>query len=286
LIDIHKLRNINSMSTQTESRNKMVDRPTNETTRKQAILGGTPYIVTKQFPWKLHEMLDLVEKGGEESIVSWLPSGRAFKVHLPDLFVEKIMKLSFNQTKYKSFQRQLNLWGFERNTKECVEKGAYCHPLFIRGRRDQCQEMARQKIKFPTTKLKQKKQYESSGIASPSTEHIKQAPQLVQRTPSPLLSNQLCNVPSESATRIQQPVHNSVVINTLRVLNNHRRHGLPPLVAQSHPCFYTRNLMEPFTLQVGDAEIIRAIRSRAALEAALAASLAGAPWDPLRATFL
>lgn len=75
-------------------------------TRKQAILAGIPYIVTKQFPWKLHEMLEQVEKDNMENIVSWVPSGRAFKVHRPDAFVEQIMKNHFQQTKYKSFQRQ------------------------------------------------------------------------------------------------------------------------------------------------------------------------------------
>ena len=74
--------------------------------RKQAILAGIPYIVTKQFPWKLHEMLAQVEGDGNEGIVSWLPSGRAFKVHRPDIFVDEIMTNHFQQTKYKSFQRQ------------------------------------------------------------------------------------------------------------------------------------------------------------------------------------
>jgi len=71
------------------------------------------------------------------------------QVHNPDIFVNKIMKSHFQQTKYKSFQRQLNLWGFERNTKETVERGSYYHPLFIRGRKDLCQQMGRQKATSP-----------------------------------------------------------------------------------------------------------------------------------------
>jgi len=129
--------------------------------RKQAIMAGTPYIITKQFPWKLHEMLDVVEQRGETSVVSWLPDGRAFRVHSPALFVDQIMKKCFNQTKYKSFQRQLNLWGFERVIKASAEKGSYFHPLFLRGRRDLCQEMARQKVKGE--KPKQDQQYEPKG---------------------------------------------------------------------------------------------------------------------------
>ena len=61
---------------------------------------------TKTFPWKLHEMLELADQEGFESIVSWLPNGRSFKVHNPIVFVEKIMPNFFQQTKYKSFQRQ------------------------------------------------------------------------------------------------------------------------------------------------------------------------------------
>jgi len=139
--------------------------------RKQAIMAGTPYIITKQFPWKLHEMLDVVEQRGETSVVSWLPGGRAFRVHNPALFVDQIMKKCFNQTKYKSFQRQLNLWGFERVIRASAEKGSYFHPLFLRGRRDLCQEMARQKVKGE--KPKQDQQYDSQGQALISVEDIK-----------------------------------------------------------------------------------------------------------------
>jgi hypothetical protein len=65
--------------------------------RKQAILAGIPYTVTKQFPWKLHEMLEQAEKDGDENIVSWLPSGRSFKVRLSVLgipFDEDYMDLT------------------------------------------------------------------------------------------------------------------------------------------------------------------------------------------------
>jgi hypothetical protein len=39
--------------------------------------------------------------------------------------------------RYKSFQRQLNLWGFERKNDAVYNiKGTYSHPWFIRGRKD------------------------------------------------------------------------------------------------------------------------------------------------------
>ena len=102
--------------------------------------------VTTPFPWKLHEMLDDMDEKGDYSLVRWLPHGRAFMVHKPKEFVEKIMHKYFNQTKYASFQRQLNLYGFSRLCHG-KDKGAYYHDCFVRGERDLCRNMIRQKIK-------------------------------------------------------------------------------------------------------------------------------------------
>eukprot|EP00804_Cyclotella_cryptica_P004562 CCRYP_006901-RB/>CCRYP_006901-RB protein AED:0.43 eAED:0.43 QI:0/-1/0/1/-1/0/1/0/74 len=56
-------------------------------------------------------MLDQTKTEGLEAIVSWLKHGRAFKIHDPKAFAEVIMPRFFNQSKYTSFQRQLNLYG-------------------------------------------------------------------------------------------------------------------------------------------------------------------------------
>ncbi len=44
------------------------------------------------FPWKLHIMLDVVEREGRHRIVSWQVHGRSFAVHQPRAFVEKVLK--------------------------------------------------------------------------------------------------------------------------------------------------------------------------------------------------
>jgi hypothetical protein len=67
------------------------------------------------FPWKLHEMLEAADVNGFSIVVSWLPDRRSFKVHDRETCVSLIMQRYFDQTKYKSFQRQLNMWGFERH---------------------------------------------------------------------------------------------------------------------------------------------------------------------------
>ncbi len=54
----------------------------------------------------------------------------------------------FNQTKYRSFQRQLYIYGFDRiKDKQSEDYGAYYHELFIRGASDLCLDMQRKKIK-------------------------------------------------------------------------------------------------------------------------------------------
>jgi hypothetical protein len=98
------------------------------------------------FPFALHNMLYFAEEEGLVPIVSWLPHGRAFRVKNKELFVAKMMSTYFKQTKFKSFQRQLNLWGFTRIT-DGADAGAYYHKYFIRSEAALCKLMTRQKIK-------------------------------------------------------------------------------------------------------------------------------------------
>jgi hypothetical protein len=100
-----------------------------------------------QFPWKLHEMLDNADVEGFSDIVSWLPGSMdSFKVHQPRVFVEGIMPRYFKKIKFKSFRRQINMWGFER-IKGGAGKGGYRHSSFIRGMPSRCCLMKRVKIK-------------------------------------------------------------------------------------------------------------------------------------------
>lgn len=100
-----------------------------------------------QFPWKLHDMLEHAEKDGMQDIVAWTGEGSSygtsFKVFKPTIFVEKLMPQYFKQTKYKSFQRQLNLYGYTR-INEGPGKGGYKHKYFIKGNKALCQYISRQ----------------------------------------------------------------------------------------------------------------------------------------------
>ncbi|CAJ1934572.1 unnamed protein product [Cylindrotheca closterium] len=94
-------------------------------------------------------MLETVEKEGNTSIISWLPGHPqdAFKVHKKEEFMEHVLPRFFDQTKFKSFLRQLNVWGFERINDSGPRHGGYRHSLFIKNRPDLCAGMKRTKIK-------------------------------------------------------------------------------------------------------------------------------------------
>jgi len=99
-----------------------------------------------QFPWKLHEMLHLAEKNSKTCIISWLPGGNGFKVHNKEKFCAEIMPGYFASQKYKTFQRSLNLWGFESVAKG-PDRGACYHQYFVKGHPELCHSMTRVKIK-------------------------------------------------------------------------------------------------------------------------------------------
>jgi hypothetical protein len=59
------------------------------------------------FPAKLHAILSHWDI---EDIVSWMPHGRAWRIHDPERFQRLIMPHFFHKCKYTSFLRQLNGW--------------------------------------------------------------------------------------------------------------------------------------------------------------------------------
>jgi HSF-type DNA-binding len=87
------------------------------------------------FPNKLNAMLELVEVSGHSAAVRWLAHGRGFKIFDKRRFETEVLPIYFQgQTKITSFQRQLNIYGFQRLTrKECEDHNGYYHERFLRG---------------------------------------------------------------------------------------------------------------------------------------------------------
>lgn len=95
----------------------------------------TPFLV------KLHKALSDAAIEGLESILSWHPDGKGFRVHDTTLFAKHIIPKYFEaQSKYRSFQRQLNLYGFVREI-DGKDTGYYRHSMFQRAKPELCQRM-------------------------------------------------------------------------------------------------------------------------------------------------
>lgn len=101
----------------------------------------------EQFPYKLHRMLEEAEQKGHSDIISWTPDGTAFKVHDKHKFSAELMPKYFSSNKFKTFQRNLNLWCFQTITRGDPDRGAICHRSFVRGNSSKCSEMKRVRIK-------------------------------------------------------------------------------------------------------------------------------------------
>jgi hypothetical protein len=138
---------------------------------EQEVLKNDLFHIKLPFPWKLHELLDHVERDSNEHIISWLSCGRAFEIHKPDEFCDSIMTNYFRQTKFKSFTRQvgsnvamktehrvrfvtssfvvshllpkLYIYGFSK-----IEGGghAFSHPEFVKGNRSICLLLGRNRF--------------------------------------------------------------------------------------------------------------------------------------------
>lgn len=113
-----------------------------EPNKKQRYLGG----VSDPFPTKLHDLLRQLEDDGLSSVIGWMPHGRAFAVHDKQRFINDIMPKYFKQSRYTSFQRQLNLYGFVRLSNG-PDNGAYYNELFLRGKPSLCHKIFRTKCK-------------------------------------------------------------------------------------------------------------------------------------------
>jgi hypothetical protein len=105
------------------------------------------------FPLKLQRILDKLEAERLfTDLVSWQPHGRAFKVKNSSRFVHEVMPLFFTMSKFSSFQRQLHMYSFTRITSSGSDKGAYWHPLFMRGAPELAMQMHRTRIRGTGTR--------------------------------------------------------------------------------------------------------------------------------------
>jgi len=82
------------------------------------------------FPQMVHQILEDTAKAGTNNILAWEDDGTSFHIYEPHVFNDTLLpRYSKKKTKFRSFQRQLNIYGFKMTKKS----GVYRHPLFRRG---------------------------------------------------------------------------------------------------------------------------------------------------------
>eukprot|EP00934_Nitzschia_sp_Nitz4_P004751 Nitzschia sp. Nitz4//scaffold331_size19140//1766//2764//NITZ4_008731-RA/size19140-processed-gene-0.23-mRNA-1//-1//CDS//3329548173//4741//frame0 len=106
-----------------------------------------------QFPFRLHDTLDHAERDGHEEIIHWLPDGKSFRIRNTERLLPVLRRFGFRQTKVKSFLRQLQYYGFQRQTKG-PNKGTCQHEYFVRGNRTLCYRMNRMRLSNSTESLR------------------------------------------------------------------------------------------------------------------------------------
>ena len=111
----------------------------NDNDVEQPMLPSTPIMQGCTFPYKLYAALEDESSSGA---IEWLDHGRAFRILDKDTFERKVLKAHFRAKKIRSFQRQLNLWGFCRVVVG-PDIGAWWHPYLIRNHPENMKHISR-----------------------------------------------------------------------------------------------------------------------------------------------
>jgi HSF-type DNA-binding len=86
------------------------------------------------------KLLDILSNEEYSEIISWLPHGNGFLIHKKKAFANEILPKHFKASKFTSFTRKLNRWGFSRAPRG-PETGAYFHKLFCRDKPEMVLQM-------------------------------------------------------------------------------------------------------------------------------------------------
>ena len=148
---------------------------------------------------------------GKDDIITWLPHGKAFRILKPKELAEEILPEYFNRIQYKSFIRQLNIYGFKRvDDKKSPDRGAYRHSMFERGKEHQFPHMTRKISSSKGERASKKAKSESSEAVEMSKsidENLSFLPEGIQDPiePSYVTSALFDDDDDDDIDKIQQP---------------------------------------------------------------------------------
>ena len=87
-------------------------------------------------------LADWLANPANAGVICWNEEGTTFQINDSKRFMEELYSSRFMATRYTSFKRQLNIYGFR-----CRDH-VFVHPFFQRGRVDYHQIMKRKGVRF------------------------------------------------------------------------------------------------------------------------------------------
>lgn len=123
---------------------------------------------TPNFPAKMHAILSRADL---QDIIAWMPHGRSWQVLKPREFEVSVVPTFFSHSKYSSFVRQANGWGFKR-ISQGPDRGSYYHPKFLRGLPHLCKTLKRQKAKSGAAAASKKQKKGAAAGAAAATSAV------------------------------------------------------------------------------------------------------------------
>ena len=95
-------------------------------------------------PAFLSKLCDLVSEPEIDGVVCWGRTGDTFVVLDLSMFAQQVLPTYYKHDNFRSFERQLNIYGFQRCTEQPTAKALeFFHPRFRRGERDLLREIKR-----------------------------------------------------------------------------------------------------------------------------------------------
>lgn len=91
--------------------------------------------------------MEILSNEVHSDVITWLPHGKGFIVFKKKKFAAEVLPKYFKQSKFTSFTRKLNRWGFTRITRG-PETGSYYHKFFLRDQPRLCLQMSCQNPRF------------------------------------------------------------------------------------------------------------------------------------------
>lgn len=131
--------------------------------------------------------MDLLSNKEVVDVISWLPHGESFIIYDREKFVSDILPVFFKESKFPSFARKLNRWGFERINRG-VETGSFKHKYFKRDNRELCKKMKCQK-KYERKK-KSISYNEEASSSAPNSRDSKDVVNVTNQEPIPMITQQ------------------------------------------------------------------------------------------------